>query len=276
MGLKQLTYLADEFNETPQVNLEQYRTKVDIAIQRIKHFEPPEGYWGAFSGGKDSQTIYDLGERAEAKIEWHFSMTTMDPPEVVWFIRDHYPKVSMDRPPETMWQLIPKKGMPRRNARWCCAELKERGGTGRLVLTGIRHAESTKRVHRKLVETCFTDTTKTFLHPIVDWGNEEVWEYLRERNLEYCSLYDEGASGKYKGDGVFQRIGCVLCPMTRNTEIQIGRWPKIAGAWERACYRLWDRHTKGTDRFPSPEVMWQWWKDRDSSLHGEGEPMMFD
>lgn len=33
------------------------RTKLDIAIQRFKSFEPPEGYYLAFSGGKDSQCI---------------------------------------------------------------------------------------------------------------------------------------------------------------------------------------------------------------------------
>lgn len=33
------------------------RTKLDIAIQRFKSFEPPEGYLLAFSGGKDSQCI---------------------------------------------------------------------------------------------------------------------------------------------------------------------------------------------------------------------------
>lgn len=34
--------------------------KVEIAIQRLKSFEPPEGYYLAFSGGKDSQCIYHL------------------------------------------------------------------------------------------------------------------------------------------------------------------------------------------------------------------------
>ena len=31
--------------------------KVAIAIQRLKTFEPPEGYYLAFSGGKDSQCV---------------------------------------------------------------------------------------------------------------------------------------------------------------------------------------------------------------------------
>ena len=36
------------------------RDKVQIAIERLRAFEPPEGYYLAFSGGKDSQCIYHL------------------------------------------------------------------------------------------------------------------------------------------------------------------------------------------------------------------------
>lgn len=36
------------------------RTKLDIAIQRLKSFEPPEGYFLAFSGDKDSQCVFHL------------------------------------------------------------------------------------------------------------------------------------------------------------------------------------------------------------------------
>jgi len=39
--------------------------------------------------------------------------------------------------------------------------------------------------------------------PIFDWTDEDVWAYIRDRNLPYCSLYDEG----------FKRLGCIGCPM---------------------------------------------------------------
>lgn len=38
----------------------QLRDKVETAIQRLKSFEPEEGYYLAFSGGKDSQAVYHL------------------------------------------------------------------------------------------------------------------------------------------------------------------------------------------------------------------------
>lgn len=33
-------------------------SKVDMAIERLRSFEPAEGYWLAFSGGKDSQVVW--------------------------------------------------------------------------------------------------------------------------------------------------------------------------------------------------------------------------
>ena len=45
--------------------------KVELAIRRLKGFEPPEGYYVAFSGGKDSQCIYHLCKMAGVKFDAH-------------------------------------------------------------------------------------------------------------------------------------------------------------------------------------------------------------
>ena len=46
----------------------------------------------------------------------------------------------------TMWNLIPRKLIPpTRLVRYCCAELKEGGGKGRFIATGVRWAESAAR-----------------------------------------------------------------------------------------------------------------------------------
>ena len=103
--------------------------KVDLAIRRIKLHEPPEGYYVAFSGGKDSCVILDLVKRAGVKFSAHLNITTVDPPEVLKFVRQNYPEVTMEKPKISMKKLIEKKGiLPTRLARYCCAEFKERGG----------------------------------------------------------------------------------------------------------------------------------------------------
>lgn len=128
------------------------RDKVQTAIDRLRAFEPPDGYYLAFSGGKDSQCIYELAKLAGVKFDAHYRVTSVDPPELVRFIKGVYPEVSRDIPhdkngkPITMWNLIPRKLMPpTRLVRYCCKEFKETGGEGRVTVTGVRWAESQNR-----------------------------------------------------------------------------------------------------------------------------------
>jgi len=128
------------------------RTMLEDSIECLKQLEPEEGYFVAFSGGKDSQCVYHLCKMAGVKFDAHFSLTSVDPPEVVQFIKQHYPDVIFDIPYDrngnrvTMWSLIPERKMPpTRIVRYCCEELKEIQGNGRRVVTGVRKAESTFR-----------------------------------------------------------------------------------------------------------------------------------
>lgn len=103
--------------------------KVQTAIDRLKSFEPPDGYYLAFSGGKYSVCIKALADMASVKYDAVYNVTTVDPPELVRFIKYQHPDVAFRRPKLTMRQLIVKKGMmPTRTQRYCCAELKEGGG----------------------------------------------------------------------------------------------------------------------------------------------------
>lgn len=125
--------------------------KEQKAIERIKFYEPADGYYLAYSGGKDSDCIKILAQLAGVKFEAHHNLTTVDAPETVYYVQAQ-PDVIIDKALDTggnqitMWNLIPKKLMPpTRLARYCCSELKERGGKHRVVLTGVRWAESNNR-----------------------------------------------------------------------------------------------------------------------------------
>ena len=268
------------------------RDKVKIAIDRLQVFEPPEGYYLAFSGGKDSQCIYHLAKEAGVKFDAHYNHTTVDPPELIYFIRKNYPDVSIDRPKETMWQLIPRKLMPpTRLARFCCKELKEGGGEGRIVVTGVRWAESVRRKQtrgiaevlgqsrktnlvllndneqeRMMFENC-TKKGKRIINPIVDWEDEDVWEYIKSRNIEYCKLYDEG----------YKRLGCVGCPTSGKDGMLHGfeRWPKFKQAYMRAFQRMLDaRKVKSLETsWETPEDVFNWWvygqNRKDKEIEGQ-------
>lgn len=127
------------------------KDKVETAIERLKAIEPKDGYFLAFSGGKDSVVVKALADMAGVKYDAHYCVTSVDPPELVRFVKSH-DDVIFDRPldtngkQKTMWNLIPKKKMPpTRLVRYCCAELKEASGEGRITITGVRWAESTNR-----------------------------------------------------------------------------------------------------------------------------------
>ena len=227
--------------------------RVAIAIERFKTFEPTEGYYGAFSGGKDSIVIKELARMSGVKIDWNYQHTTVDPPELVMFIREHHADVNVNYPKLTMWKLIPKKLMPpTRIVRYCCAYLKESAGTG-TVVTGVRWAESSKRSKRGMFEHCLKDKKKMYLHPIIDWSDAEVWEFIKQSGIPYCELYDEG----------YKRLGCIGCPMARarNREQDFERWPTYKKAYIRAFDAMIKaRKYKGKSvKWKNGEEVFDWW-----------------
>lgn len=211
------------------------------AIARLQEHEPPEGYYLAFSGGKDSIVIYDLAVRAGVAFEAHYHKTTVDPPEVMHFIRDHYPGIVWTKPRKSMFRLIfEHKMVPTRTIRYCCRELKEIHGLGRTVILGVRRAESVRRKDRQVFEQSRLRQDTFYCCPIVDWSTQGVWDYIRARNLPYCSLYDEGKT----------RIGCIMCPMqgTKGMLIDAERYPKYTRAYLKAIRKMLDAITEGGGR----------------------------
>lgn len=232
--------------------------KVEEAIERLKMFEPLQGYYGATSFGKDSIVIMELCKEANIKVDWHYSMTTIDPPELIRYGRKYHHNVIWEKPEKPFLTMLVERGFHLRQHRWCCSEYKERGGSGRVVLTGIRWEESSKRKNRRIVEQCFKDTSKTYVNPIIDWTSEDVWEFIKLRNLPYCSLYDEG----------FKRLGCIMCPMSSNRVKEAERWPGYKKAFRRAFNRLYEKgkHRPSFKRWKSGDEMFEWW------LRPNGDP----
>lgn len=157
--------------------MSELKEKVEESIKRIKQFDPrsfsgKDGYYLAFSGGKDSVVCKALLEMAGVKYDAHYCVTSVDPPELVRFVKEKHPDVERCVPryteygggaylgddyvgkPITMWNLIPRKMMPpTRVARYCCEYLKESGGDGRLTITGVRWAESVNRQKKQGIAT---------------------------------------------------------------------------------------------------------------------------
>lgn len=272
--------------------------KVKDAVDMLRFLEPEEGYYLAFSGGKDSQAVFHLSVLAGVKFDAHMRITGTEPHEVIRFVKDYYPTVKREHAHDkdgnalTMWNLIPKKLMPpTRIARYCCSELKETGGKGRLTITGVRKAESVQRatrseaiiikgrkleavanrenanykstkqgglimafdndVSKRVVEQCYR-TNQTTINPIINWTEDDVWQFLNDVvKVPHCSLYDEG----------YKRIGCVGCPMASNQKEELERWPKYRENYVRAFDRmLKERERKGLETlWKTGEEVMKWW-----------------
>jgi phosphoadenosine phosphosulfate reductase len=250
----------------------------------------PAGYYVCISGGKDSSVIQELCIMAGVKCEFVHNHTSVDYPETVRFIRREQERVRAlgltfrieiprfrDGRQKTMWNGIVTKGLPLRNQRWCCERLKEFGGNDRYCITGVRWAESSRRasnrsVHeiankiknvkiilnndndmrRRLSEMCL-EKRRFVLNPIVDWSDEDVWEFIKSRQLPVNPLYSWG----------FKRVGCVGCPMSDNGRKELDQSPKYKAAYFRAARRhIEHRRNAGLPEkeiMETPEKYFEWW-----------------
>jgi len=238
----------------PRMQLTLDRKTLDQeAIDLIQQYEPPEGYYLGFSGGKDSVVIYDLTLRSGVRFDSHYTVAPIDPPEIREFIKASYPNVAWDYYARGFWRRFLTEGPPMRTARWCCELIKEAGGTGRLKLLGMRQAESAARKHYSMLMPNKKMPNTSWFLPIVSWSNSDVWQYIRENHLATCSLYSEG----------YERLGCILCPFESPvvTQRNIQRFPKIAQCWRRAFDRYFDKRIdRGTPLpYATKEEFWQWW-----------------
>ena len=263
--------------------------KVQVAIDRLRAFEAlaleysPEGYYLCDSGGKDSSVIKELAIMAGVKHGVHHNHTTLDHPETVYFVRRekaryeamgipytiHYPKMAFP-------QLMRKKKMaPTMTMRYCCKELKENYGAGRVCITGVRWSESVRRAgcrgvaevitkkksdklillndndeSRKEFETCQMKG-KRVVNPIIDWTDDDVWEFIGQRHIVANPLYAMG----------YKRVGCVGCPMGTHNAEELDAMPKYKANWLRWFGHLIEdaRQNGRPCRFETAEDYYNWW-----------------
>lgn len=257
-----------------------------------------------YSGGKDSQVLVALAERSGIDFEVVNSHTTADAPETVYFIREQFRQMegrgincTIEKPrykgkPTSMWSLIPQKMMPpTRLVRYCCSVLKENVGHNRFIATGVRWDESSRRKNsrgvmelmhkdpakriilmgdndekRQLFETCNLKSKMT-VNPIVDWSDDDVWDYTHSEHLPVNPLYCEG----------HKRVGCIGCPMAwgGGRQREFMRWPKYEELYVVAFERMLEaRRAKGKScDWQTGRDVFRWWME-DKNV--AGQLSMFD
>lgn len=252
------------------VNLIRKAEKLALAYDQVN------GYYNTFSGGKDSQVLYHLMQIAGVKHATHMNLTSVDPPEVIRFVRTEYSDVELIKPKDSIFNLaVKRKFLPTMISRWCCAEYKEKSGAGKVTTIGIRHAESVRRSKRNEVEI----SSKKFSGTL-----EELDEFREERNakkrrgrkpaveINITNAKGERVLGCIHGkesllispiihwteDDVWtflntlgithcvlydegrKRIGCINCPMASEKQLkkESKRWPHVKRNWLRAIKKI--------------------------------------
>jgi phosphoadenosine phosphosulfate reductase len=252
----------DEQCELPIIGMT-LKQKVDKAVALLEMYEDDAGcYELGFSGGKDSVVIEHLAYLAGVNYKAVYNQTTIDPPELVQFIKKHYPKVIWRKPDKPFFKELEKQGLPSRLARWCCRMYKELDSDATFFIFGLRKQEGRSRSERVKLFQPWRKQGTYALNPIAYWSDADVWNFINEYDVPYCSLYDEG----------FHRLGCIGCPMGRKQRItQFKRWPGFERAWRRHSAIYWATHdNKTTNKFKTAEDFFAWWLSDGAQDKDEG------
>jgi phosphoadenosine phosphosulfate reductase len=82
-------------------------------------------------------------------------------------------------------------------------------------ITGLRREQSTARQTLEL--EAWDDANGLIkINPLLEWTNDEVWDYIRTHNVPYNALHDSG----------YPSIGCAPCTraVQPGEDIRAGRW----------------------------------------------------
>ena len=265
----------------------------------------PRGYMLGYSGGKDSTVLAQLFKEAGVKYFLIHNITGIDPPELVYFKRRQFAKLegehifcmSIQHPKSIIQICEQQKLAPIRTKRFCCEYLKEyrpENLKNCVCSFGVRKYESLNREakrdeleiqkskkkvqlftydndeNRKQFETCYASGFREMrVNPIAYWTDADVWDFIYDRKLQYCELYDEG----------WDRLGCVGCPCAnKQRKTQFERWPGLKRVWIIAFEKIWEaREIAGMKRLcgcNSALDMFNWWMEDLPSLELQIEGQM--
>lgn len=226
------------------------------AIERIQKFSKIAEAMGfeivlGFSGGKDSQVVYDLCKRSGITFKACFhhcfeSQTTLK------FIKENYPEIEWRRNVNMGFieNIMVNHGgfLPTVTMAYCCADYKHNPkNVDPCSIVGVRRAESVRRRNRTsfeiknktllkknkhLIDSYFEERCQSTgtaniiqLKPIVDWSDNEVWDYIKR--------YELPVNPEYK---IRDRVGCIVCPKASFTSnfISLLKYPKLIDAFIQA------------------------------------------
>lgn len=148
--------------------------------------------------------------------------------EVIAKVQQKYPQLQlriMFPQAEAVEQMVSAKGINLfydsvENRKQCCY-IRKVEPLGRATkgldawITGLRHDQT---ANRSTMETVELDGDRNIakINPLIDWTNDQVWEYIHANAVPYNALHDQN----------FPSIGCAPCTraVQAGEDLRAGRW----------------------------------------------------
>jgi phosphoadenosine phosphosulfate reductase len=156
--------------------------------------------------GRLPEETYDLLERVRARYPGRVELYLPDAVRVEQLVRTKGP-LSFRRSIE--------------DRRECCA-IRKLGPLSRALagadawVTGLRRVQSTSRAETGLFELDAGNDGRLKVSPLVDWTDDQVWNYVKANDVPYNALHDAG----------YPSIGCAPCTraVAPGEDSRSGRW----------------------------------------------------
>jgi phosphoadenosine phosphosulfate reductase len=221
-----MTTKADIDIALPQL---QGKSPQEILTWTLEQFHPYVALASSF--GAEDVVLIDM----MAKIRPDACVFTLDTGrlpyetyDVIAAIRQKYPQLQLKVMfPDTVaaQQMVETKGINLfyesvENRKQCCYVRKVEPLNRALVglkswITGLRRDQTANRADMQAIELD-TDRNISKINPLIDWTNEQVWEYIRANDVPYNALHDKN----------YPSIGCAPCTraIAPGEDLRAGRW----------------------------------------------------
>jgi len=213
MSLKDVELLGSLDSANKQIYI-QFREEQAIKILKMAKKLFKDHIAVAFSGGKDSLAVLHLAYEVLGDVPVIFNNTTVEFPETIKYVRyiakEWDLNLIITKPKKPFLSEVKHRGWATHEHRWCCTPYKKDPARKFMMdneiiaeITGTIRTESIYRRSLKPFKFYKHDQNIVRIHPIYDWNQQEVWEYIKGKKLPYNPLYDMG----------YRRIGCWCCPL---------------------------------------------------------------
>lgn len=153
----------------------------------------------------DTQLLFDETYTLRDQLEERFDI------DIIQVLPELSPEQQAEKHGDELWKKDPDN---------CCymrkvLPLKKFLSDKKAWITGVRRNQSETRQKTEIIE--WDPVNKVVkINPLATWTNEQVWNYIFERDLPYNPLHDDG----------YPSIGCIPCtqPADDDFDERSGRW----------------------------------------------------